>query len=87
MGVIVCLCAYVCRVVEANPKCYIGTIHCLCEFITYRALSLLDAMQNRALRCKYRVRRILSSSMCSKRRNVVQNNSKVESNDDEDLNS
>jgi hypothetical protein len=81
------VCACVCCVIEDNPEYYIGTIYCSCELITYRALSLVDAIQNRALRCKCRVRRILPSSLCSKRRKVVQNNLEVESDEDEDLNS
>jgi hypothetical protein len=81
----VCYCMHC--VIEANPECYIGTIHCSCELVTYRALFLVDAIRNRALRCKCRLRRILPSFLCSKRRKAVQNNLEVESEEDEDLNS
>lgn len=64
-------------VVDAHPKYFIGTIHCSCQLITLKALSL---ERNRVFKCKFRVRRILPSSLCFKRRIVVQNNLRVDSN-------
>ena len=75
----ICVCSCVHYVQDANPKRYIGTIHCSCKLVTYRALSLVDAIRNRALRCKCTKTRILPHSLCLKKRKVLKNTLEVES--------
>ena len=84
MAETICVCTCVHCVHDANPECYIGTIHCSCELVTYRALSLVDAIRNRALRCKYTMTRIFPPSLCLKKKKVLENTLEVESDKDED---
>jgi hypothetical protein len=59
-------------VLENKPVVYVlGLGHCRCVLKIYRALSLVDAIRERARKCKCRKQRTLPPSFCCRKRKKV----------------
>ena len=59
--------------------------NCKCSLQTRQALSLVDAIRDRARKCKCKSKRILPISFCSKKRVKFLENSSIYESDEEEL--
>lgn len=62
-------CTCILCLARKNCDAYIPTIHCSCKLIIYKVLLLVDALRNRAFKCKCIVKRILLTSFCQLKEN------------------